>query len=189
MYILWYLNGFLRLNETLKIFWWYTFPHTFSSEFLERSSISLLNSDFEIIWCVYIWKFYDVYQTMTWKKYCYISIWSKAVLFSLPDMYRQFTNLKKKNPKLRTLLAVGGWNHGSKPFTDMVKSKESRRYFIDHAIQYLRAHKFDGLDLDWEYPANRGSPPEDKSRFVDLVRVSCIYQPLILGNHLKHRMI
>ncbi|XP_064598494.1 oviduct-specific glycoprotein-like [Liolophura sinensis] len=87
-----------------------------------------------------------------------------------PHMYRQFTNLKKKNPKLRTLLAVGGWNHGSRPFTDMVKSKESRRYFIDHAIQYLRAHKFDGLDLDWEYPANRGSPPEDKSRFVDLVR-------------------
>lgn len=62
----------------------------------------------------------------------------------------------------------------SQPFTAMVRSKESRRDFIIHAIRYLRTHNFDGLDLDWEYPANRGSPPEDKQRFVELVKVSTL---------------
>ncbi|XP_041371550.1 proteoglycan 4-like [Gigantopelta aegis] len=86
-----------------------------------------------------------------------------------PHLYKQFTGLKTKNPHLKTLLAVGGWTHGSRPFTDMAKTKVGRQSFIDHAIQYLRTHNFDGLDLDWEYPANRGSPKEDRKRFSELV--------------------
>ena len=69
------------------------------------------------------------------------------------------------------MLAVGGWNLGSAPFHQIVQSASNRHEFITQSIKFLRDRNFDGLDLDWEYPANRGSPPEDKQHFIELVKV------------------
>ena len=44
-------------------------------------------------------------------------------------LYPRFNALKKKNPGLITLLAVGGWNHENhnSPFSRMVKTAASRK--------------------------------------------------------------
>ncbi|MGL4522457.1 MAG: glycoside hydrolase family 18 protein [Bacilli bacterium] len=80
--------------------------------------------------------------------------------------------LKKKNPELKVLLAIGGW--GARGFSDMAAEKLSRTTFISSVHSVLSAYNLDGVDLDWEYPVNGGwgaikAIPEDKRNFTLLL--------------------
>ncbi|KAK9739156.1 Chitin binding Peritrophin-A domain [Popillia japonica] len=83
---------------------------------------------------------------------------------------RRFTGLKKKNPNLQTLVAIGGWNEGSVSFSKVVSSPSLRATFISNTIAFLEKYGFDGFDLDWEYPSRReGSQLTDKNNFSKLL--------------------
>ncbi|XP_025262174.1 mucin-3A isoform X2 [Camponotus floridanus] len=85
--------------------------------------------------------------------------------------YAKFTGLKTYNKNLKTMLAIGGWNEGSSRFSPMVADSERRREFVKNAVKFLRQNHFDGLDLDWEYPAFRdGGKPRDKDNYANLVQ-------------------
>ncbi|GFO01584.1 chitinase, partial [Plakobranchus ocellatus] len=46
-------------------------------------------------------------------------------------LYTKFNNLKNQNPELKTMLAVGGWNMGSAPFSHMVSTQATRQELRD----------------------------------------------------------
>ena len=66
--------------------------------------------------------------------------------------FKRFTGLKKVNPQLKALLAIGGWNEGCTKYSQMVSTPQRRAIFIESALKMVLDHEFDGLDLDWEYP-------------------------------------
>lgn len=81
--------------------------------------------------------------------------------------------LKQQNPSLTVLSSVGGWEWSGR-FSDMALTAQSRTLFIESVVDYVRNHKLDGLDIDWEYPGLQGSTshfrPEDKQNYTLLLK-------------------
>ncbi|KAK7469505.1 hypothetical protein BaRGS_00036484 [Batillaria attramentaria] len=60
--------------------------------------------------------------------------------------------LKKDNPDLKVLLAVGGYNHGTDRFLAVAQSNTTIDMFASNSIHLLRHYGFDGLDISWQWP-------------------------------------
>ncbi|MFD1046937.1 glycoside hydrolase family 18 protein, partial [Kibdelosporangium lantanae] len=95
----------------------------------------------------------------------------------------QLKELKAKFPKLRINISLGGWT-GSKYFSNAALTPESRAASVTSCIdQWIKgdiagpgvaAGIFDGVDIDWEWPASAGNDgnvirPEDKQNFTKLL--------------------
>ncbi|XP_032295579.1 uncharacterized protein Cht6 isoform X2 [Drosophila virilis] len=85
--------------------------------------------------------------------------------------YAKFTGLKTYNKQLKTMIAIGGWNEASSRFSPLVASADRRQQFIKNILKFLRQNHFDGIDLDWEYPAHReGGKSRDRDNYAQFVQ-------------------
>jgi len=87
---------------------------------------------------------------------------------------RHLVALKKRNPKLKIILSMGGWG-GCGPCSLVFSTEEGRQAFAKSVLQTSEYFGTNGIDLDWEYPAISGFPghrfvPEDKANFTALLQ-------------------
>ena len=93
------------------------------------------------------------------------------------DLYAQVMEKKKQYPHLKVSIAIGGWNFNVREetkhlFSEMASTQANRAKFISSAIAFAHKYSFDGIDIDWEYPAvaSQGGQPRDTENFSLLIK-------------------
>ena len=121
------------------------------------------------------------------------SVNGQAVTWPNPILgnFQQLKALKELYPNIKVVISIGGWT-GSKWFSDAALTEESRKAFVKACVDMFikgdlpdpgwggmggpgaAAGVFDGIDIDWEYPAYPGNPgniirSEDTENFTLLL--------------------
>jgi chitinase len=121
------------------------------------------------------------------------SVDGNAITWPSPILgnFQQLKLLKGLYPNIRVVISLGGWTL-SKYFSDAALTPESRTAFVQSCVDLFihgnlpdpgwggmggpgaAAGVFDGIDVDWEYPAAEGNPgnifrPEDTQNFTALM--------------------
>ncbi|XP_044746621.1 chitotriosidase-1-like [Coccinella septempunctata] len=78
--------------------------------------------------------------------------------------------LRVKNPDLKLVVSMGGWNEGSEKYSHVAADPKLRKNMVDSVLEFLDKYEFDGFDLDWEYPDQRGGEEEDIENFITLLQ-------------------
>lgn len=104
----------------------------------------------------------------------------------LKGNFNQLKKLKKLYPNLKVVMAIGGWTW-SADFSDAALSEEARAIFVESCLNlFIKGNLpqreegiavgiFDGIEIDWEYPAAPGHPSnvyreEDTVNFTALLQ-------------------
>ncbi|KAJ7599302.1 glycoside hydrolase family 18 protein [Mycena floridula] len=78
---------------------------------------------------------------------------------------KQMYLLKLANRNLKVLLSVAGWTYAQAGHFNFVTSASARTAFVTSAVSMIENYGFDGIDIDYEYPANS----EQGQGFADLL--------------------
>ncbi|CAK9822299.1 Acidic mammalian chitinase [Anthophora retusa] len=85
------------------------------------------------------------------------------------SVYKDVIALKKLQPELRVMISAGGSNELHLSFSEMVQNHSNRKRFIKSVLNVTKTFGFDGLDLDWEFPAWLGADEKEKINFTQLL--------------------
>ncbi|XP_043238345.1 chitinase-3-like protein 1 [Amphibalanus amphitrite] len=82
--------------------------------------------------------------------------------------YRSTVELREHNPDLKVLTMIGGSGQQQDSLRAAAATAESRKQLAEAAVEFLREHDFDGLDVDWKPP----HAPEDHAGLLEALRAA-----------------
>lgn len=70
----------------------------------------------------------------------------------------------------KVMVSIGGWTF-SNHFPDIAADSAKTRRFAEECVRLLKQYRFDGIDIDWEFPGYEGhnGGPADKENFTKLM--------------------
>lgn len=87
--------------------------------------------------------------------------------------FRRLRRLRRRHAGLKLLVSIGGWD-AAPEYSDIALTAASRARFARSCIRlFIEQQRFDGLDVDWEFPVRGGmnrSRPQDRADATALVR-------------------
>lgn len=99
---------------------------------------------------------------------------SSGAAISQEELYKRTTALKENAPGLQVWISIGGWsmNDADQPtfhtFSKLASSPQAQEKLSDSLLSFMQTYGFDGVDIDWEYPAavERGGKSTDYGDYV-----------------------
>ncbi|KXS09129.1 glycoside hydrolase family 18 protein [Gonapodya prolifera JEL478] len=82
-----------------------------------------------------------------------LDTWADLQIGGNGMMLQLNTEVKPQYPGMKTLLAVGGYTLSSN-FAAIAASKSLRDAFAESCLSAVKTYGFDGIDIDWEFPAS-----------------------------------
>ncbi|OAA36073.1 endochitinase [Metarhizium rileyi] len=131
------------------------------------SAIAIPSQEHVIVGYYPTWKHNEL-ASLDLNKYTHIN-----VAFAIPDEKAELkfdgdahmsdiVSRAHTNNATKVLVSLGGWT-GSIHFSNITKSPELSQTLTDNIIRMMTQHQLDGIDIDWEFPGENGSP----CNFVD----------------------
>jgi chitinase len=71
----------------------------------------------------------------------------------LGGSFNQLQKLKQRHGHLRTLISVGGYTWSTN-FAPNAATEQGRAKLAASCVKFMRDYGFDGVDIDWEFPAS-----------------------------------
>ncbi|KAH6880448.1 hypothetical protein B0T10DRAFT_519409 [Thelonectria olida] len=91
-----------------------------------------------------------------------------------PEVFEQIRNAKERNPSLKAIIELSGWEFGypyswRSVFSRLVSSQENRTTFIRNLLAFLLEFGYDGVN--WELPTSkdRGASDQDGENYATLL--------------------
>lgn len=102
--------------------------------------------------------------------YCFGRVTNGVINISELSHIKEIMQLRR-DEKIRIVLSLGGG--ASVGFSEPCSTAAGRKKLIDSIMDVIKTYKFDGIDMDWEYPGWSGlsdSTPDDPKNFSLLLK-------------------